>query len=164
MPPCNRFRRFSATSMPCESFFDFLVWPNRITKASLSSTKKPSTLIAPVGTLFRISPSHLNAGSCRCLNITTPIYHKYILDTLRFSASNLIVAQNFPIRVGSRVYLKVCVAGDPGCVVSFTPRGKAVVEWYDLSHTSTHDPDALVLDEGFTSSQRSLDFGEGIAA
>ena len=36
------------------------------------------------------------------------------------------------INLGDRVYLKIAVAGDPGCVIGFDRSGKAIVEWYDL--------------------------------
>ena len=65
-----------------------------------------------------------------------------------------------PIRQGSRVYLLNCVAGDPGCVLGFTPRGKCVVQWFDLGITTEHAPDTLVIDESFKVTQLGLDFGE----
>jgi len=63
------------------------------------------------------------------------------------------------------VYLKVCIAGDPGCVVAFDKRGRCLVEWFDLDlgRWTSHDPENLVLDEAFTSSQRMFDF-ESVAA
>ena len=67
------------------------------------------------------------------------------------------------IQLGARVYLANCIAGDPGCVVGFTTRGKARVEWFDLGITTEHALDTLVVDEGFTLSQLGLDF-DSIAA
>jgi hypothetical protein len=68
------------------------------------------------------------------------------------------------IQLGSRVYLRLCIAGDPGCVIGFDRKGKAVVEWYDLDlgHTTSHDVDNLVVDEAF--SVRQLDLFEELAA
>ena len=66
------------------------------------------------------------------------------------------------IRLGSRVYLRLCIAGDPGCVVGFTRSGKAKVEWFDLDlgHTTEHDPSTLIVDEAFHVEQLGLDFEE----
>ena len=69
------------------------------------------------------------------------------------------------IQLGSRVYLRNAICGEPGCVVRFTPYGKAIVSWPDLSEVgeTKHDPSALVLDEAFTVRQLSLDY-EDVAA
>ena len=69
------------------------------------------------------------------------------------------------IQVGSRVYLANCVAGDPGCVVGFTKRGKAMVEWYDLpiGRPTEHDPASLLIDESFVVRQLGLAFEEQAA-
>lgn len=74
----------------------------------------------------------------------------------------MCMAQSMPIRVGSRVYLRVAVVGDPGCVVAFD-HGKAVVEWYDLDlgHTTTHPVENLIVDEAFQGGQ--IAFGEEAA-
>ncbi len=74
-------------------------------------------------------------------------------------ASIASMETNSPIRIGSRVYIRNCVAGEPGCVVAFS-RGKAVVEWYDLDlgRPTEHDPASLVLDESFRVMQLGLDF------
>ena len=66
------------------------------------------------------------------------------------------------INLGDRVYLKIAIAGDPGCVVAFDRKGKAVVEWYDLDlgHPTHHNPDMLIIDEGFCVSQLGFDFDE----
>ena len=64
------------------------------------------------------------------------------------------------IRVGSRVYLHNCVAGEPGCVVGFV-RGKAKVLWPDLPEVGRHTfhaIDALELDAGFTVRQIGFDW------
>jgi hypothetical protein len=64
------------------------------------------------------------------------------------------------LQVGDRVYLRICVAGDPGCIVAFDRRGRAVVTWFDLDlgRNTTHDLDMLMLDESFTASQRTFAF------
>ena len=73
-----------------------------------------------------------------------------------------MLAMDARINLGDRVYLKIAVAGDPGCVIGFDRKGKAVVEWYDLDlgHPTHHDPDMLILDEGFRVSQLGFDFDE----
>ncbi len=66
---------------------------------------------------------------------------------------------NSTIRVGSRVYLKNAVCGEPGCVVGFD-RGKAIVHWPDLpelGRDTRHSPDSLVIDTAFVVEQLSLD-------
>lgn len=70
-----------------------------------------------------------------------------------------------PIRIGSRVYLRNAIAGDPGCVMSFD-HGKAVVEWADmpeLGRHTRHALDSLVLDESFIVSQLDIAFEEQAA-
>ena len=77
------------------------------------------------------------------------------------------MAQNFPIRLGSRVYLRVAVAGDPGVVVGFDRAGNARVQWDDLPELgrwTTHSVDSLVVDESFTVSQLGLFSNEEVAA
>lgn len=70
------------------------------------------------------------------------------------------------IKLGDRVYMKLAIAGDPGCVIGFDSKGKAVVEWYDLDlgHPTKHDLDMLVLDEGFTVRQLDLFQFDDVAA
>jgi hypothetical protein len=67
---------------------------------------------------------------------------------------------NSPIRLGSRVYLRNCVAGDPGCVIGFSKQGKACVEWYDLDigRPTEHDLASLILDESFRVEQLGFCF------
>ena len=74
----------------------------------------------------------------------------------------LLAMSDASIIVGSRVYLKIAIAGDPGCVIAFDRQGKAVVEWYDLDlgHPTHHDLDMLILDESFRVSQLGFDFDE----
>lgn len=64
------------------------------------------------------------------------------------------------IHLGSRVYLSIAIAGDPGVVVGLDRKGHCVVDWYDLGITTTHPIDRLVLDESFTVSQKVFDFGD----
>jgi len=65
------------------------------------------------------------------------------------------------IRVGSRVYLKCAICGEPGCVIGFE-RGKAVVTWPDMIEVGNtrHSPDSLVIDTAFVVSQKEFEFGE----
>ncbi len=67
---------------------------------------------------------------------------------------------NVTIRLGSRVYLRNAIAGDPGCVTGFTRSGKALVEWYDLDigRPTEHALSSLVIDEGFRVEQLGLEF------
>ena len=74
------------------------------------------------------------------------------------------MAANNTIRIGSRVYLRNCVAGEPGCVVGIdSRRGKAEVYWPDLpelGRNTFHFIDSLEVDTGFVVSQIALDFEE----
>ena len=65
------------------------------------------------------------------------------------------------IQLGSRVYLRNAICGEPGCVVGFE-RGRAVVEWPDMMEMgqTRHRIETLVIDEAFQVYQRDLDFGE----
>ena len=70
------------------------------------------------------------------------------------------------IILGSRIYLRGCIAGEPGIVVGFNKRGWSEIYWPDLyadmgRHTF-HDPDTLIVDESFT--VRQLDLFDEIAA
>ena len=63
------------------------------------------------------------------------------------------------IKVGSRVYIRIAVCGEPGCVMSFDKNGRALVEWVDLPELgrwTAHDPESLVVDEAFTVEQLGL--------
>lgn len=72
-----------------------------------------------------------------------------------------IMPEQNPIRVGSRVYLRNCVAGEPGCVIGFE-HGKAVVTWPDMpeQRDTRHAVETLEIDAGFTVRQLGLDFEE----
>lgn len=73
------------------------------------------------------------------------------------------MAERDTIRVGSRVYLRNCVAGEPGCVVGFDSRGRAEVMWLDmpeLGRTTFHAVDSLEVDTGFVVSQYGFESGE----
>jgi hypothetical protein len=67
------------------------------------------------------------------------------------------------IQVGSRVYLRVAVCGEPGCVVQIDERGRAKVLWPDMPelgrHTS-HSIESLVLTESLKAQQFVLAFDE----
>lgn len=67
------------------------------------------------------------------------------------------------IRIGSRVYLRNAVAGEPGCVRQIDDRGFAQVEWIDMpeiGHFTKHRIDTLEIDTGFEVRQLGLDFTE----
>jgi len=71
------------------------------------------------------------------------------------------------IKLGARVYLKNCVAGEPGCVMDFDRRGRALVDWSadmpEIGRWTTHAVDSLVIDEAFCVKQLDIDFGEQAA-
>lgn len=69
---------------------------------------------------------------------------------------------NNQIRVGSRVYLKTCIAGEPGCVVEIDRHGRANVQWSDIPDMgwTAHNPDSLVVDESFRTTQLGFAFEE----
>lgn len=70
------------------------------------------------------------------------------------------------IQVGSRVYLRNAIAGEPGIVHEIDRKGYAKVEWIDipeLGRWTSHSLDSLVLDESFSVSQLGFDF-ERLAA
>jgi hypothetical protein len=71
------------------------------------------------------------------------------------------VSATTTIRIGSRVYLRNCVAGEPGCVIGFD-HGKAVVTWPDMpeQRDTRHALENLEIDTGFQVTQLGLDFGE----
>ena len=75
------------------------------------------------------------------------------------------MVQDYPIRVGSRVYMRICIAGEPGCVIGFSKHGKARVEWYDLDigRPTEHDLESLILDESFRVCQLDILFDEQAA-
>jgi hypothetical protein len=51
--------------------------------------------------------------------------------------------QNFDL--GAKVYLKTCPnAGEPGTVTG-KQRGRILVDWPDLGHSTRHRPEALEL-------------------
>ena len=58
------------------------------------------------------------------------------------------------IRMGSRVYLRGCIAGEPGFVTGFDRRGRALLDWSldmpEIGRCTAHDPESLVVDEAFT--------------
>lgn len=70
------------------------------------------------------------------------------------------------INLGSRVYLRFAVAGEPGCVCAFDKKNRACVEWIDLPEVGRtwHDLDNLIVDEAFTVRQLDLFEFEELAA
>ena len=71
-----------------------------------------------------------------------------------------------PIRIGSRVYLRNAIAGEPGMIMRFESRGRAVIYWPDLpelARETTHSIDSLVVDEAFKVEQLGLAFEEQAA-
>lgn len=65
------------------------------------------------------------------------------------------------IRIGSRVYLKNGIAGEPGIVMSFERKGKVLVEWADIpeiGRCTVHPVDSLVVDEAFKVEQISFGY------
>lgn len=59
----------------------------------------------------------------------------------------------FALQLGSKVYVKEAVAGDPGVIVRMED-GAAIVEWADLAHgahLTAHPVAELVPDESFLS-------------
>jgi hypothetical protein len=72
-----------------------------------------------------------------------------------------IMTEQTTIRVGDRVYLRNCVAGEPGVVVCIV-RGKFGVEWPDMSEVGRtfHHAADLELDAGFHVHAPGLDFEE----
>jgi hypothetical protein len=75
-----------------------------------------------------------------------------------------MVTQNTTIRLGSRVYLLNAIAGEPGCVIGFDRRGRALVDWSldmpEIGRSTAHDVDTLIIDESFTARQLGLDFSD----
>ena len=68
-----------------------------------------------------------------------------------------------PIRIGSHVYLRNAIVGEPGCVMGIDRRGRAEVYWPDLpelGRNTFHSIDSLEVDSGFMVSQIALDFEE----
>jgi hypothetical protein len=64
------------------------------------------------------------------------------------------------VKLGSRVFLRNCIAGEPGCVVGWNRNGRAEIFWPDLytemgRHTF-HAVDTLIVDEAFKVEQLGL--------
>jgi hypothetical protein len=69
------------------------------------------------------------------------------------------------IQLGSHVFLRNCVAGEPGIVHAIDRKGYASVEWTDMPEIARwmkHHVDTLIVDESF--SVRQLDLFDEIAA
>jgi hypothetical protein len=67
------------------------------------------------------------------------------------------------INLGSRVYIRIAVAGVPGVVSGFKG-GKVLVDWSadmpEIGRWTAHDPESLIVDEAFTVKQLGLAFEE----
>jgi len=70
------------------------------------------------------------------------------------------------IQLGSRVYLRNAIAGEPGILVGFRPDGKAIIDWPDLwlGRYTTHSLDSLTVDESFIVRQLDLFESSEVAA
>ncbi len=68
------------------------------------------------------------------------------------------------LQIGSRVYLRNCIAGDPG-VVREISRDWAKVEWPDMPEmgTTSHRLETLIGDEGFSTQQLAVEFEQSAA-
>ena len=68
------------------------------------------------------------------------------------------------IQIGSKVYLRNCIAGDPG-VVREISQGVAKVDWPDMPEVgrTKHKLDSLIVDESFVLRDLSVDFAETAA-
>jgi len=77
-----------------------------------------------------------------------------------------IFVMDVTLQLGARVYLRNCVAGEPGCVMSFDRRGKAEIHWPDMpeQRNTFHAPDTLILDESFQPRHLGFEFQEAMAA
>lgn len=76
------------------------------------------------------------------------------------------VSATATIRIGSRVYLRNAIVGEPGCVRLIDARGFAHVEWVDLPEIgrfTRHKLDTLMIDESFIAHQLTLDVFEMVA-
>ncbi len=69
-----------------------------------------------------------------------------------------------PNRLGVRVYLRWCIAGEPGVIVGYDRKGYAQIHWPDLyaemGKNTFHSLDTLIVDESFRVSQLGFDFEE----
>lgn len=70
------------------------------------------------------------------------------------------------IQLGSRVYLRNAIAGEPGVVHGFDRAGRAIVEWVDmpeLGRWTHHALDSLTVAESYRAHQLGLEFEEQAA-
>ena len=71
------------------------------------------------------------------------------------------------IILGARVYLRLAVCGEPGCVMDFDRRGRALVDWSadmpEIGRLTAHDPDTLIVDEAFRVRQLGFEFESAAA-
>ena len=68
------------------------------------------------------------------------------------------------LQIGSKVYLRNCIAGDPGIVREIS-HGMAKVDWPDMPEVgrTKHRLDALVEDESFVLKDLAVDFEQTAA-
>jgi uncharacterized protein YraI len=66
------------------------------------------------------------------------------------------------IQIGSRVYLRGCIAGEPGYLAEFDRRGWAGIDWLDMLEAGRtfHRVETLIVDESFAVRQLGFDFEE----
>lgn len=71
------------------------------------------------------------------------------------------------IQIGSRIYLRNAICGEPGCVMGFDRQGRALVDWSadmpEINRLTAHSTEDLVIDEAFTVTQLDLSFDEEAA-
>ena len=67
-------------------------------------------------------------------------------------------------QIGSKVYLRNCIAGDPG-VVREISQGVAKVDWPDMPEVgrTKHKLDSLIVDESFVLKDLAVDFEQTAA-
>jgi hypothetical protein len=65
---------------------------------------------------------------------------------------------------GSRVYLRDAICGEPGMVMDFDHKGRALVDWSadmpEIGRWTAHDLNSLILDEAFRVAQLDFYFQE----
>ena len=68
------------------------------------------------------------------------------------------------LQIGSKVYLRNCIAGDPGIVREIS-QGVVKVEWPDMPEVglTKHKLDSLIGDEGFSTQQLAVEFEQSAA-
>ena len=65
------------------------------------------------------------------------------------------------VKLGSRVYMRNAVCGEPGIVKGFDRFGRAMVDWIDipeLGRLTAHDLETLIVDQQFKCKQFCIEF------